>query len=62
MGLRTHVEGARARIMASVELAVEAVPFGIIEAAAHLTVLTHSRGELSPNFGDGLKGQAAAWA
>jgi hypothetical protein len=44
MGLRTHIEGARARVMASVELAVEAVPFGIIEAAAHLTVLAHSRG------------------
>src|SRR4029077_4215517 len=43
MGLRAHVEGARARVMASVELAVEAVAFGIIEAAAHLTVLTHSR-------------------
>src|ERR1700757_3341936 len=44
MGLRSHVKGARARVMASVEVAVEAVPFGIIEAAAHLTVLAHSRG------------------
>ena len=43
MGLRTHVPGANARIVAAIEQTVGAVPLRIIEPTPHLAMLARGR-------------------
>jgi len=42
--LRTHVAGAGALVVTAIKLAMVAVPFGIVEAAAGLAVATRGCG------------------
>src|SRR6516225_5102709 len=43
ISLRPHVAGTSTRVVAAIELSMRPMPFGIVQSAAHVAVLTRGR-------------------